>query len=67
MEFRNRSIRHCTKRIKDYTQNDTVGKAGMEQYYETYLRGKNGEQKFYIDNVGKNFRNYQQHRFRSRR
>lgn len=25
----------------------------MEQYYETYLRGKNGEQKFYIDNVGR--------------
>lgn len=41
------------KKNEDYTQNDTVGKAGMEQYYETYLRGKNGEQKFYIDNVGR--------------
>ena len=41
------------KKNKDYTQNDTVGKAAMEQYYETYLRGKNGEQKFYIDNVGR--------------
>lgn len=41
------------KKNKDYTQNDTVGKAGMEQYYDTYLRGKNGEQKFYIDNVGR--------------
>lgn len=41
------------KNNKDYTQNDTVGKAGLEQYYETYLRGKNGEQKFYIDNVGR--------------
>lgn len=41
------------KKNKDYTQNDTVGKAGLEQYYETYLRGKNGEQKFYIDNVGR--------------
>ena len=41
------------KKNKDYTQNDTVGKAGMEQYYEIYLRGKNGEQKFYIDNVGR--------------
>ena len=30
------------KKNKDYTQNDTVGKAGLEQYYETYLRGKNG-------------------------
>lgn len=41
------------KKNKDYTQNDTVGKAGMEQYYEIYLRGKNGERKFYIDNVGR--------------
>lgn len=41
------------KKNKDYTQNDTVGKAGLEQYYETYLRGKNGVQKFYIDNVGR--------------
>ena len=41
------------KKNKDYTQNDTVGKAGLEQYYETYLRGKNGERRFYIDNVGR--------------
>ena len=41
------------KKNEDYTQNDTVGKAGLEQYYETYLRGKNGERKFYIDNVGR--------------
>ena len=41
------------KENKNYTQNDTVGKAGLEQYYETYLRGKNGEKKFYIDNVGR--------------
>jgi penicillin-binding protein 2 len=36
-----------------YTTNDTVGKSGLEQYYETYLRGKNGERKFYIDSVGR--------------
>lgn len=41
------------KKNEDYTKNDTVGKAGLEQYYETYLRGQNGEQKFYIDNVGR--------------
>lgn len=41
------------KKNEDYTQNDTVGKAGLEQHYETYLRGKNGERKFYIDNVGR--------------
>lgn len=36
-----------------YTENDTIGKAGLEQYYEKYLRGKNGERKFYIDTVGR--------------
>lgn len=36
-----------------YTENDTVGKAGLEQYYEQYLRGQNGERKFYIDTVGR--------------
>ena len=38
---------------ESYTSNDTVGKAGLEQYYETYLRGENGEQKIYVDNVGR--------------
>ena len=38
---------------KSYTANDTVGKAGLEQYYESYLRGKNGERKFYIDKLGR--------------
>lgn len=36
-----------------YTPNDTVGKAGLEQYYESYLRGKNGEDTFYVNNVGR--------------
>ncbi|MCH5333283.1 MAG: peptidoglycan glycosyltransferase [Agathobacter sp.] len=38
---------------KSYTRNDVIGKAGLEQYYESYLRGKNGEQKIYADNVGR--------------
>lgn len=38
---------------ESYTENDTVGKAGLEQYYESYLRGQNGESKFYIDTVGR--------------
>ena len=38
---------------ESYTENDTVGKAGLEQYYEQYLRGQNGERKFYIDTVGR--------------
>lgn len=36
-----------------YTENDVIGKAGLEQYYEQYLRGQNGERKFYIDTVGR--------------
>ncbi len=36
-----------------YTTSDTVGKAGLEQYYESYLRGTNGEQQVYVNNVGK--------------
>lgn len=38
---------------KTYTTNDTVGKAGLEQYYESYLRGKNGQQVIYVDTVGR--------------
>ncbi len=36
-----------------YSTNDVVGKAGLEQYYESYLRGTNGEQEVYVNNVGK--------------
>lgn len=36
-----------------YTQNDVVGKSGLEQYYENYLRGVNGEQTVLTDNMGK--------------
>ncbi len=36
-----------------YSMTDTVGKAGLEQYYESYLRGTNGEQTIYVNNVGK--------------
>ena len=38
---------------KTYTTNDTVGKAGLEQYYEPYLRGDNGEKIVYVDTVGR--------------
>ena len=38
---------------ESYTTNDTVGKAGLEQYYEEYLRGTNGEEEIYVNNVGK--------------
>lgn len=38
---------------KSYTKNDVVGKSGLEQYYESYLRGKNGEKNVLIDSVGR--------------
>lgn len=38
---------------KSYTATDTVGKSGLEQYYESYLRGDNGEQVVYVDTVGR--------------
>ena len=38
---------------KTYTTNDTVGKSGLEQYYESYLRGTNGQQVIYVDTVGR--------------
>lgn len=38
---------------KSYTENDTIGKSGLEQYYESYLRGQNGEQVVYVDTVGR--------------
>ncbi len=36
-----------------YTTEDTIGKAGLEQYYESYLRGNNGEQVVYVDTLGR--------------
>lgn len=38
---------------KTYTTNDTIGKAGLEQYYEPFLRGDNGEKIVYVDTVGR--------------
>lgn len=36
-----------------YTTDDTIGKSGLEQYYESFLRGQNGEQVVYLDNMGR--------------
>ena len=36
-----------------YSKNDTIGKAGLEQYYESYLRGRNGAQVVYVDTLGR--------------
>ena len=36
-----------------YRTDDTVGKSGLEQYYESYLRGTNGEKVVYVDSMGR--------------
>ena len=36
-----------------YSLTDTVGKAGLEQYFDTYLQGVKGEVKLYVNSVGK--------------
>lgn len=36
-----------------YSANDMVGKIGLESEFESYLRGKDGYQKMYVDNMGK--------------
>lgn len=38
---------------KSYRADDIIGKSGLEQYYESYLRGDNGEQVVYVDTVGR--------------
>lgn len=38
---------------KSYNKDDTIGKSGLEQYYESYLRGENGEKVVYVDTVGR--------------
>lgn len=35
-----------------YTLTDTIGKSGIEQYMDKYLRGTKGEQTVYVDSVG---------------
>lgn len=42
-----------SERDETYTPNDVVGKSGLEQYYESFLRGKNGEKEVYLNNVGR--------------
>lgn len=38
---------------EQYSANDMVGKLGLEQSYESELRGQDGYQKMYVDNMGK--------------
>ena len=36
-----------------YSSNDTIGKSGIEQKMEEYLRGEKGTKEVYVDNLGK--------------
>lgn len=36
-----------------YSSNDMIGKTGLEQKYESTLRGTNGVREIYVDNLGK--------------
>lgn len=36
-----------------YTLNDVVGKGGIEQYMDAYLKGEKGYEKLYVDYLGK--------------
>lgn len=36
-----------------YSSNDMIGKVGLEQKYESTLRGTNGIEEIYVDNLGK--------------
>lgn len=36
-----------------YTNEEMIGKTGIEQYCESYLRGTNGSETMYVDNLGK--------------
>ncbi len=38
---------------KNYSKTDTVGKAGIEKTMDSTLKGKRGEVKLYVNNVGK--------------
>jgi penicillin-binding protein 2 len=39
------------ERYAGYKKDDKIGKAGIEQHYETYLRGKDGSQQVFVDNL----------------
>lgn len=41
-----------SKNDDSYSLSDTIGKSGIEQYMDKYLRGTKGEQTIYVDSVG---------------
>ena len=49
METQNAELSEKNK----YSSNDMIGKTGLEQRYESILRGTNGVEEIYVDNLGK--------------
>lgn len=46
-------LEQLQKEDNQYEANDVIGKAGIEQYMESELKGKKGSQTLYVNNVGK--------------
>ena len=44
------------QRLEGYQMGDTIGKYGLERYWEKYLRGENGGQQIEVDAVGRRLR-----------
>ena len=42
-----------SEKNKDYTQNDIIGKSGIEQVMEEELQGGKGKETFYVDSLGR--------------
>lgn len=38
--------------IESYSQNDQIGKTGVESYFESKLKGEKGSQKLYVNSLG---------------
>lgn len=44
------------KEYKDYSPGDYIGRYGLERFYETYLRGVDGEKRVEVDAMGREIR-----------
>lgn len=53
METLNTNLSSSLGHKDEYTLNDVVGKTGIEETMESYLRGVNGKETIYVDNMGK--------------
>ncbi len=46
-------LQELSEQRAGYTTEDSVGKAGIEQFLETQLQGTKGGERFYVDSVGR--------------